>query len=133
MSYLLHIDSSSLGADSVSRQVAQSFRDSWQGEVIHRDLGAAPVPHLSAAGIAARSADQAARTPEQAAAVAIQEELIGEFLGAREAARSPAPPAGRRHRSLQPRSRTSMIHSPSPAVCVTRPDGNDLCTGMRLP
>lgn len=82
MSYLLHIDSSSLGADSVSRQVAQSFRDSWRGPVVHRDLGAAPVPHLSAVGIAARSANQAARTPEQAAAAAIQEELIGEFLGA---------------------------------------------------
>lgn len=82
MSYLLHIDSSSLGTDSVSRQVAESFRDSWRGPVIHRDLGAAPVPHLTAAGIASRSADKAARTPDQAAAAAVQEELIEEFLGA---------------------------------------------------
>jgi FMN-dependent NADH-azoreductase len=82
MSYLLHIDSSSLGANSVSRQVAQSFRDSWRGPVVHRDLGAAPVPHLSAAGITARSTDKAGRTPEQAAAAAIQEKLVEEFLGA---------------------------------------------------
>lgn len=42
MSYLLHIDSSSLGEASVSRQVAQSFRDQWQGPVVHRDLAASP-------------------------------------------------------------------------------------------
>jgi FMN-dependent NADH-azoreductase len=77
MSYLLHIDSSSLGEASVSRQVAQSFR-----EVVHRDLAADPVPHLSAAGIAARTTDPAAHTAEQAAAAAIQHELIEEFLGA---------------------------------------------------
>ncbi|MFE1835712.1 FMN-dependent NADH-azoreductase [Streptomyces sviceus] len=82
MSYLLHIDSSSMGADSVSRQVAQSFRDSWRGPVVHRDLGAEPVPHLTAAGITSRSMDESARTPDQAAAAAIQEELVGEFLGA---------------------------------------------------
>lgn len=82
MSYLLHIDSSSLGADSVSRQVAQTFRDSWRGPVVHRDLAVVPVPHLSAAGIAARSSDTAGRDPEQAAAAAIQQELVEEFLGA---------------------------------------------------
>ncbi|MFD9316431.1 FMN-dependent NADH-azoreductase [Streptomyces sp. NPDC060053] len=82
MSYLLHIDSSSIGTASVSRQVAQSFRDAWTGEVVHRDLAASPVPHLSAAGISARFTDPAQHTPEQAAAAAVQDELIGEFLGA---------------------------------------------------
>ncbi|MDN3027088.1 NAD(P)H-dependent oxidoreductase [Streptomyces sp. S.PB5] len=82
MSYLLHIDSSSLGETSVSRQVAQSFRDAWPGAVVHRDLAAAPVPHLNAAGISARTTDPAAHTPEQAAAAALQDELIEEFLGA---------------------------------------------------
>lgn len=82
MSYLLHIDSSSVGASSISRQVAQTFRDAWQGPVVYRDLAAAPVPHISAAGIAARFVDLADRDPEQAAAAAIQHELIEEFLGA---------------------------------------------------
>ncbi|WP_019925145.1 FMN-dependent NADH-azoreductase [Nocardia sp. BMG111209] len=82
MSYLLHIDSSALGDASISRQVARSFRDTWQGAVVHRDLAVTPVPHLDAAGIHARTVAPADRTPEQAAAAAIQEELIEEFLGA---------------------------------------------------
>jgi FMN-dependent NADH-azoreductase len=82
MSYLLHIDSSSAGAGSVSRQVALSFRDGWRGRVVYRDLAASPVPHITAAGITARFTDPAGRDPGQAAAAAIQDELIGEFLGA---------------------------------------------------
>jgi FMN-dependent NADH-azoreductase len=82
MSYLLHIDSSALGAASVSHQVAQSFLAAWDGRVVHRDLAAAPVPHLTAAGITARETDPAERTAEQAAAAAVQDELIEEFLGA---------------------------------------------------
>jgi FMN-dependent NADH-azoreductase len=82
MSYLLHIDSSSLGTASVSRQVADSFRDAWTGEVVHRDLAAHPVPHLSAAAISAQVTDPAQRTVEQAAAAAVQDELVQEFLGA---------------------------------------------------
>ncbi|NEB03397.1 NAD(P)H-dependent oxidoreductase [Streptomyces sp. SID13726] len=82
MSYLLHIDASALGDASVSRQVAQSFRAEWDGPVVHRDLALSPVPHLSAAGIAARITDPALHTPEQAEAAAVQKELIDEFLGA---------------------------------------------------
>jgi len=82
MSYLLHIDSSSLGEASVSRQVAQTFLDGWEGEVVHRDLAATPVPHLSAAGITARVTDPAQYSEEQAAAAAVQDALIEEFLGA---------------------------------------------------
>ncbi|MFG3661541.1 FMN-dependent NADH-azoreductase [Streptomyces sp. NPDC047706] len=82
MSYLLHVDSSSLGAASVSRQVADSFRNAWTGEVVHRDLAASPVPHLSAAAISAQLTDPAERTAEQAAAAGVQDELIAEFLGA---------------------------------------------------
>ncbi|MCP2342190.1 FMN-dependent NADH-azoreductase [Actinomadura rupiterrae] len=82
MSYLLHIDSSSIGEGSVSRQVAQTFRDVWRGKVVHRDLAAVPVPHLSAAGITARVTDPAQRTAAQAEAAAVQDELITEFLGA---------------------------------------------------
>lgn len=82
MSYLLHIDSSSLGEASVSRQVAQSFLDGWSGDVAHRDLAASPVPHLSAAGITARAAAPGRYTPEEAEAAATQDALIEEFLGA---------------------------------------------------
>ncbi|MFI9611025.1 FMN-dependent NADH-azoreductase [Streptomyces sp. NPDC052023] len=83
MSYLLHIDSSSLGTASVSRQVADSFRSAWTGDVVHRDLAASPVPHLSAATLAARSTDPSQHTAEQAEAAAVQDELVEEFLGAR--------------------------------------------------
>lgn len=82
MSYVLHIDSSSLGETSVSRQVAQSFLDGWSGYVVHRDLAASPVPHLSAAGITARNTIPAQYTAEEAEAAAMQNELIEEFLGA---------------------------------------------------
>jgi FMN-dependent NADH-azoreductase len=82
VSYLLHIDSSSLREASVSRQVARSFLEVWDGNVIHRDLAAAPVPHISAAGITARDTDPAQHTDEQAAAAALQDELIDEFLAA---------------------------------------------------
>ncbi|MYT99973.1 MULTISPECIES: NAD(P)H-dependent oxidoreductase [unclassified Streptomyces] len=82
MSYLLHIDASSLSETSVSRKVAQSFRAAWQGPVVHRDLAVSPVPHLSAAGISARITDPAQHTPEQAEAAKLQGELIDEFLGA---------------------------------------------------
>jgi FMN-dependent NADH-azoreductase len=82
MSYLLQIDASSLDAGSVSRRVAASFRDTWNGEVVYRDLAATPVPHLSAAGISARVTDPALRTAEETAAAAVQDELIEEFLGA---------------------------------------------------
>ncbi|OLT38664.1 FMN-dependent NADH-azoreductase [Saccharomonospora sp. CUA-673] len=82
MSYLLHVDSSSLGEASVSRRVARSFLAGWDGDVVHRDLAAAPVPHITAAGVTAREADPADHSEEQAAAAALQDELIDEFVGA---------------------------------------------------
>lgn len=87
MSYLLHIDSSLMNTGSVSREVAETFLGTWRkdhpgGRVVHRDLGASPVPHLTADGVTGRFADPAGRTPEQAEAMALQDELVGEFLGA---------------------------------------------------
>ncbi len=82
MSYLLHIDASSFDAESISRQVARSFLDVWPGEVVHRDLAVNPVPHITAAGISARLTDPAQYTPQEAAAAALQDELVEEFLGA---------------------------------------------------
>lgn len=56
MATLLHIDSSVFpGEASASRSVAAVFRRTWQeqhpdGTVIHRDLAADPVPHITADG-----------------------------------------------------------------------------------
>jgi FMN-dependent NADH-azoreductase len=85
MATLLHIDSSvfPVGA-SASRAVADAFRTSWQeqhpeGTVIHRDLAANPVPHLTADAHTAGFADPATHTPEQAAAFAERVQLIEEL------------------------------------------------------
>ncbi|AXG82205.1 FMN-dependent NADH-azoreductase [Streptomyces paludis] len=82
MSYLLHLDSTAFDAESLSRQVARSFRDTWQGDVVYRDLAVTPAPHITAAGVSARLADPSKHTPEEAAALLVQDELIEEFLGA---------------------------------------------------
>ncbi|MFD3941096.1 FMN-dependent NADH-azoreductase [Streptomyces sp. NPDC058611] len=87
MSYLLHIDSSVLLTGSVSREVAETFRDAWQqahptGHVVHRDLATDPSPHMTTAAVTARFTAPADRTPEQAEAIELQDELVEEFLGA---------------------------------------------------
>jgi Acyl carrier protein phosphodiesterase len=82
MPRLLHIDASVLPSESVSRSVANAFRAEWKGEVIHRDLGARPVPHLTEAGVRARGTAPHERTPEQAAAAFLQDELVDELLSA---------------------------------------------------
>ncbi|MEV0480490.1 NAD(P)H-dependent oxidoreductase [Streptomyces sp. NPDC050508] len=88
MATLLHIDSSVFptGA-SASRAVADAFRTSWEeqhpeGTVIHRDLAANPVPHLTADAHTAGFADPATHTPEQAAAFAERVKLIEELEAA---------------------------------------------------
>ncbi|WP_394618905.1 FMN-dependent NADH-azoreductase [Lentzea sp. JNUCC 0626] len=56
MATLLHIDSSVFAGDaSHSRTVGAAFRRTWEeqhpdGTVIHRDLAAEPVPHITAEG-----------------------------------------------------------------------------------
>jgi FMN-dependent NADH-azoreductase len=82
MSYLLRIDSSASGDASISRQVADSFASSWDGDIVHRDLALRPVGHLDAVGITARTTAPAEHTAEQAVAAAVQDELVEEFLGA---------------------------------------------------
>ena len=82
MSYLLHIDSTAFATESLSRQVAASFREAWDGEVVYRDLAVTPAPHITAAGVSARLTDPAVHSAAQAAALRVQDELIDEFLGA---------------------------------------------------
>ncbi|MBP0453888.1 NAD(P)H-dependent oxidoreductase [Kitasatospora sp. RG8] len=84
MPTLLHIDSSAFTDGSVSREVSAAFRAAWQaqhpdGTVIHRDLAARPVPHLDADGISASAVPADGRSPAQAAAFALREELMSEL------------------------------------------------------
>ena len=87
MAHLLHVDSSALSVGSVSKEIADTFRKTWQqehphGTITHRDLGIHPVPGLAEAGISAEFVPAEGRTPEQAAAYALRHELVDEFLAA---------------------------------------------------
>ena len=84
---LLHIDSSILGDNSVSRRISAAAVASLTAadpslKVVYRDLDANPAPHQSSALLAARATDPAARTPDQAKAVAQADAILDEFLAA---------------------------------------------------
>jgi len=84
MATLLHIDSSAFTEGSASREVTATFREAWQaqhpdGTVVHRDLAAAALPHLTAATIMAGQADPATLSDEQRAATALREQLVSEL------------------------------------------------------
>ncbi|WP_133478379.1 FMN-dependent NADH-azoreductase [Cognatilysobacter segetis] len=54
---LLHLDSSALGAHSVTREITAAAVERWAADaapvrIVRRDLDAAPLPHLSAATLA---------------------------------------------------------------------------------
>ncbi len=88
MPTLLHIDSSPLES-SISRELTREYVRSWsaknpQGKVITRDVSTwAPKP-IDAFWITAAYTDEAKRTPEQNAALAVSDELIGELEAANE-------------------------------------------------
>lgn len=87
MPHLLHIDASIQGERSVSRKLTARAAAKWQethpgGTVAYRDLGAHPLPHLIPASVHAGAVPAADRTPEQAAAWALSEEIIGEVKAA---------------------------------------------------
>ncbi|GAA2054828.1 NAD(P)H-dependent oxidoreductase [Catenulispora yoronensis] len=84
MATLLHIDASLFpdGA-SASRAVTTAFSDAWraahpEGTVVHRDLAAAPLPHLDATTFTAAVTDPATHTEAQAAAYAARVALVEE-------------------------------------------------------
>ncbi|MFJ9800471.1 NAD(P)H-dependent oxidoreductase [Streptomyces wuyuanensis] len=86
MAHLLHIDSSAAPAGSVSREVATTFRITWEeehasGTVTHLDLARSPVPHLTPAGISARS--KGPGTPREGwdFATPCLRQVLGEGLG----------------------------------------------------
>src|SRR5690606_41984032 len=62
---LLHIDSSALGANSVSRGLSAAIVAEWKAhhpglQVEYRDLDAEPLPHLTGAALAKSDPAQAA-------------------------------------------------------------------------
>lgn len=83
---ILHIDSSILGGHSVSRQlsadiVARLTAANPAARVTHRDLGAAPLPHLSGAVLAAGQGPQDV-TAAVAADLKAGADVLGEILAA---------------------------------------------------
>lgn len=84
---ILKIDSSILGDHSVSRKlsagiVARLLAARPGERVVHRDLGAAPVPHLSGATLAAAQSPAAEHAPEVVADLALGGAVLREFLEA---------------------------------------------------
>jgi FMN-dependent NADH-azoreductase len=80
---LLHLDSSVLGANSVSRQVSAAIADRLTRatpgiEVTYRDLSATPLAHLSGAHLAAAqgATPDAALQPDLTAGQAVLEEFL---------------------------------------------------------
>ncbi|MGE0800563.1 MAG: FMN-dependent NADH-azoreductase [Lautropia sp.] len=87
---LLHIDSSALGAGSVSRELTAAITDAIaasapRAEVTYRDLVAAPIGHLDATVLAAirpAPGSSPSADPEFQREAALTEALLQEFLAA---------------------------------------------------
>lgn len=84
---LLHIDSSLLGAQSVSRQLSRAIVQAWRAtdptlRVTYRDLVATPPAQLSGAVVRALKFQDKAAASEAAGDVSFMEELLTEFLEA---------------------------------------------------
>jgi len=87
MSTLLHIDSSARTGGSISRQLTASFAQQWQaknpgGKVVHRDLAANTLPHLSESLMGAYFTPADARSAEQADVIKQSDALVDELLAA---------------------------------------------------
>ncbi len=87
MAHILHLDSSPRGERSHSRTFSHDFMTAWQAAhpgdtVTYRDLGHAPVPHVSEAWVGGSFLPSEAQTPEMQAAIQISDDLITEFLAA---------------------------------------------------
>lgn len=72
MSYLLHIEVSPTGNNSISRSISQDFVKSWStahedGRLVLRDLAANPVPHLDIEAIYAGYTPESHRTASASA------------------------------------------------------------------
>lgn len=84
---LLHIDSSILSDNSVSRQLTHTVVEQWRhahpnSKVVYRDLAAQAPSHLSAEVLSAGAVAPAHRSPLQREELALSETLLTEFLAA---------------------------------------------------
>ena len=87
MTRILHIDSSPRGERSVSRRLSGQFVSAWKAthpdtEVIYRNLGHEPVPHVDESWIAAAFTPPADYTPALKEAISISDKLVDEFIAA---------------------------------------------------
>ena len=84
MKTLLQINTSMFSAGGQSSRLAQQFVDEWResnrdGRVIVRDIGAEPVPHLTAERFQSFLAKPEARTAEQQAVAGFSDALVEEL------------------------------------------------------
>lgn len=84
---LLHIDSSILGPNSVSRKLSADIVAKLKAAhpdavVTYRDLGAAPVPHLSGAYLAAAQSLEGEHEPAIRSDLAVGSAVMAEFQAA---------------------------------------------------
>jgi FMN-dependent NADH-azoreductase len=82
---LLHIDSSILGGNSVSRQLSAAIVAELKAanaaiEVTYRDVATDVIPHTSGELLGAKAAGPESLSPEMAAAVSTTEASLEEFL-----------------------------------------------------
>lgn len=84
MPTLLHIDSSPLYGQSVSRELTGAFVSEWEaahpdGKVIDRDLNATPISPITGEWVGAAYTPEEARTAEQKQMLALSDTLIAEL------------------------------------------------------
>jgi len=86
MANILIVDSAATGEASVSRRLTRALADTLQrrdpaARIVHRDVGAAPIPHLTEATVPAIRAG-IVETPEAERALALSDELVAELQDA---------------------------------------------------
>jgi len=86
MANILIVDSAATGEASVSRKLTRALADTLQrrdpaARIVHRDVGAAPIPHLTEATVPAIRAG-IVETPEAERALVLSDELVAELQDA---------------------------------------------------
>ncbi len=84
---LLHIDTTARKQDSFSRKLTQFFVTTWKqysadSDVLYRDIGTQPIPHIDERWVMAYEAEAQMRSPALNAALQLSDALIGELLTA---------------------------------------------------